>query len=69
MSPEVKEAMLTFLDLFKCKGVACCTRENIMQISEELLGVCKQLDAVYGLQDEHVADILTGLLIYGNSCI
>ena len=42
--------MLTFLDLFKHKDVAQYTGENIMLISEELLGVCKWLDMVHVLQ-------------------
>ena len=60
--------MLTFLDLFKHKDVAQYTGENIMLISEELLGVCKWLDVVQALQEEHMTDILMGLSIFGNSC-
>jgi hypothetical protein len=35
-------------------------------VQEELLGVCRRLDAVSALTDKHVMDILSGLLICGN---
>ena len=41
MSWLVKEAMLTFINLFKHYGVAQYTGENIILIPEELLGVGK----------------------------
>ena len=68
MSREVKDAMLNFLDLFKRKGVARYTGENVLLVSEEIIGVCKRLDSVGALQEDHVIDILTGLSICGNSC-
>lgn len=44
MSPEVKEAMLTFINLFKCKGVVQYTGENIIQSPrsclEQKVGCC-----------------------------
>jgi hypothetical protein len=66
MSREVKEAMLSFIEFFKKKGVARYTGENVLVVQEELLGVCRRLDAVGALTDEHVMDILTGLGICGN---
>eukprot|EP00956_Cyclotella_meneghiniana_P009509 scaffold13164_cov56-Cyclotella_meneghiniana.AAC.1 len=66
MSREVKEAMISFIDFFKKKGVARYTGENILVVQEELLGVCRRLDAVGALTEEHVMDILTGLSICGN---
>ena len=32
-----------------------------MVVSEEIFGVCKHLDAVKALQEEHVMDVLSGL--------
>lgn len=66
MSREVKDAMLVFLDLFKRKGVARYTGENLIIIQEEVVGVCKRLDSVHALTDDHVLDVLTGLTIAGN---
>jgi hypothetical protein len=43
MSREVTEAMKYFIDLFKKKGVARYTGENVLKISEELLGVASGL--------------------------
>ena len=68
MLREVKEAMITFLDIFKKKGIALYMGENVLVISEELLGVCRQLDAINALHEENVMDILTGLTIIGNFC-
>jgi hypothetical protein len=68
MSREVKEAMISFIEFFKKKGVARYTGENVLVVQEELLGVCRRLDAVNALTDEHVMDILTGLSICGNIC-
>ena len=67
MSREVTEAMKYFIDLFKKKGVARYTGENVLQISEELLGVAKRLDSVALLTYEHVHDILSGLCICTNA--
>ena len=67
MSREVKDAMVKFLDLFKRRGVARYTGENVMVVQEELVGVCKRLDSVQALQDDHVFDVLTGLTICGNA--
>ena len=66
MSREVKDAMLFFLSLFKRKGVSRYVGENVLLASEEILGVCKRLDAGKGLLEEHVIDVLTGLSICGN---
>jgi hypothetical protein len=46
MSREVKEAMISFIEFFKKKGVACYSEENVLVVQEELLGVCCRLDAV-----------------------
>lgn len=67
MSREVKEAMIVFLDLFKRKGIARYSGENVLVASEEVIGVCKRLDAAKGLLEEHVIDVLTGLSICSNS--
>ena len=40
MSREGKEAMLSFIEFFKKKGVARYTGENILVVQEDLLGVC-----------------------------
>ena len=66
MSREVKDAMLVFLDLFKRKGVARYTGENLIIIQEEVVGVCKRLDSVHALTDDHVLEVLTGLSICTN---
>jgi hypothetical protein len=67
MSREVKEAMYKFLDIFRRNGVARYTGENVLVVSEEVLGVCKRLDAVGALLEEHVIDVLSGLSICTNS--
>ena len=67
MSREVTEAMKYFIDLFKKKGVARYTGENVLKVSEELLGVAKRLDSVGLLTYENVHDILSGLCICTNS--
>ena len=46
MSQEVKLAMLKFLDVFMHNGVSRYTPENVLVVSEELLGGCKDLDVV-----------------------
>jgi hypothetical protein len=66
MSREVKEAMYKFLDIFKRQGVSRHTGESVLVASEKILEVCKRLDAVHALQEEHVTDILTGLSICTN---
>lgn len=66
MSREVKEAMYKFLDIFKRQGISRYTGESVLVASEEILAVCKRLDAVHALQEEHVTDILTGLSICTN---
>jgi hypothetical protein len=58
--------MLTFLGIFKRKGVARYTGENIIVVQEEIVGVCKRLASVGALLEEHVIDILQGLTIGGN---
>jgi hypothetical protein len=67
MSREVKEAMTKFLDIFKRNGISRYTGENVLVASEEIIGVCKRLDAVNALQEEHVLDILAGLSICTNA--
>ena len=67
MSRKVTEAMKYFIELFKTKGVARYTGENVLKILEELLGVAKRLDSVALLTHKHVHDILTGLCICTNS--
>ena len=75
MSKKVKNAMLTFIEFFKKHGIAKYEGENVLVAAEQLLGVCKRLDAVKALTEEHVHDILTGLSIVnvvvegGKSCI
>jgi hypothetical protein len=66
MSREVKDAMLKFLEIFKRNGVSRYTGENVLVVSEEILGVCKRLDAVDALLDDHVFDVLAGLSICAN---
>jgi hypothetical protein len=67
MSHEVKDPVISFLDLFKLKGIARYAGENVFLASEEVLGVCKRLDAHGALQNEHVNDVATGLLIVSNN--
>ena len=64
---EVKEAMNKFLELFKRQGVARYTGESVLVVSEEVLGVCKRLDAVGALTDDHVLEVLSGLCICTNA--
>ena len=42
MSCEVKEAMFKFLDIFKQNGVSRYMVKNVLVVSKEILGVCKQ---------------------------
>lgn len=67
MSREVKDAMLAFLGIFKRKGVARYTGENIIVVEEEVIGICKRLASVGALLEEHVIDILQGMTICGNA--
>ena len=41
MSRKVKEAMFKFLDIFKRNGVSHYTGNNVLVVSEEILGICK----------------------------
>ena len=66
MSREVKASMIAFIEFFKRRGIANYPGENVLVASNELLGVCKSLDVVDALTDEHVIDILTGLSIVNN---
>ena len=59
--------MLTFIEFFKKNGIAKYSGENVLLAAEQLLGVCKRLDAVKSLTEEHVHDILTGLSIVNNT--
>jgi hypothetical protein len=45
MSHEVTDAMLSFLALFKHKGISRYQGKNVLLAAEEVLGVCKRLDA------------------------
>lgn len=67
MSREVREAMLLFLDLFRRKGIARYSGENVMIVRNELVGICKRLHVAKALTEEHVFDILTGLAIVTNT--
>ena len=67
MNKDVKKAMLDFIDIFKTKGLANYAAENVLQASEELSGVCKRLDAVRALTDEHVFDVCLGMSICKNT--
>ena len=51
---------------FKRRDIANYPGENVLVASNELLGVCKSLDVVDALTDEHVIDVLTGLSIVNN---
>ena len=66
MSKDVKRAILNFVDLFKARGLTRYTGESILKASKELLGVLKRLNSVGGVTDEHVYNILQGLLICNN---
>eukprot|EP00956_Cyclotella_meneghiniana_P005534 scaffold7111_cov22-Cyclotella_meneghiniana.AAC.1 len=63
MSREVKDAMYTFLRLFRTKGIGRYTGENVLKASSEVLGICKRLEAANALLDDHVYDVLCGLSI------
>ena len=63
MSREVKDAMYTFLRLFRTKGIGRYTGENVLKASGEVLGICKRLEAANALLDDHLYDVLCGLSI------
>ena len=65
MSCELKDVMLMLIDLIKRKGITQNMGENLLLVSEEVLYMCKYLDSVRALQEEHVIDILTGLTMRG----
>eukprot|EP00956_Cyclotella_meneghiniana_P015031 scaffold22790_cov42-Cyclotella_meneghiniana.AAC.3 len=67
MSREVRQAMLDFIALFKRRGVARYTGENVMVVEEELKCVAKRLAADGSLTQDHVIDVLTGLCICSNA--
>ncbi|MCP2504621.1 MAG: hypothetical protein NLN65_04940, partial [Candidatus Poseidoniaceae archaeon] len=67
MTREVKESMLVFLKLFKAKGLARYTGENVLVASTELTGICRRLSTADALTEEHVHGVLTGLGICGNN--
>eukprot|EP00956_Cyclotella_meneghiniana_P029569 scaffold72032_cov23-Cyclotella_meneghiniana.AAC.1 len=67
MSREVRQAMLDFIALFKRRGVARYTGENVMVVEEELKCVAKRLAADGLLTQDHVIDVLTGLCICSNA--
>ena len=60
MSRGDKEAMFKFLDIFRQNKVSCYTGKNVFMVSEEILGVCKLLDMVKALQEEHMMYVLSG---------
>ena len=67
MSREVKDAMYSFLRLFRSKGIARYTGENVLKASAEVLGICKRLEAANSLLEDHVHDVLCGLSICTNA--
>ena len=67
MTRGVKESMLVFLKLFKAKGLARCTGENVLVASAELLGICRRLSLACALAEEHVHGTLTRLGVCGNN--
>ena len=66
MSCEIEEAMYKFLYIFKQNDMYRYSGENVLVVSEEILGVCMHLDVVKALQEEHVMDVLSGLSICTN---
>ena len=67
MDGDIKDAMISFIALFKRRGLARYVGENALLASEELLGVCKRLDAAKALRKEHINDICIGLTIVNNT--
>ena len=67
MDGDIKDAMIGFIALFKRRGLARYVGENALLASEELLGVCKRLDAAKALRKEHINDICIGLTIVNNT--
>eukprot|EP00956_Cyclotella_meneghiniana_P025137 scaffold51757_cov42-Cyclotella_meneghiniana.AAC.10 len=67
MSRKVRQAMLDFIALFKRRGVAWYTGENVMVVEEELQCVGKRLSVDGSLTHDHVIDVLTGLCICSNT--
>lgn len=68
MSREVKEAMLMFLEKFKKNGLANYQGDNVLQVSEEVLAICRRLASTRpsALTYEHVHGITQGLSICNN---
>ncbi len=66
MSHKVKEAMYKFLDIFKQNVMSQYSGESVLVVSEEILGLCKPLDAVKAMQEENVINVLPGLSICTN---
>ena len=54
MSKEVKNAMLTFIEFFKKHVISKYKGENVLLVAEKFLGVCKRMDAVGALTEEHI---------------
>jgi hypothetical protein len=52
--------MIKFLEIFKRNGVSRYSGENVFVVKEDT-GVCKRLNAVGALADDHVLEALTGL--------
>ena len=67
MTKGVKLAMLKFIGFFKNNLVAKYKGEKILLAAEQSLGVCKRLDAVGTLTEEHVHYVLTKLSIVNNN--
>ena len=59
MPKEFKLAMLTFIEFFKKSWIAKYNGEFVVLAAEQLLGVCKRLDVVGDLNEEHMHDVLT----------
>ena len=66
MSRGVKAYMLSFIEVFRMKGIAHCPRENVLVAANKLLGVCKSLDVADALTEEHDIDSLTRLADVNN---
>jgi hypothetical protein len=67
MSKEVRQAKLTFIGFFKKNGIAKYDGENMLLTAEQLLGVCKRLNTVKALAEEHVHENLTRMRIVNNN--
>ena len=67
MSETVKSAIISFISLFKRKGLSRYEGENVLRASEEVLGVLRRLDAVGAVHVEYVSDVVKGLCVCNNT--